>query len=261
MTIGTAKPTPKELDAVHHHFINNLSIHDDYDAGKYESEAISLLNQLFKKQSALILCGGSGMYIDAVCKGFDALPRIDEKYRITLNSLFGEDGITALQTLLLEHDPDHYHNVDLNNPHRLIRALEITLATGTPYSAFRKGEVKTRNFKVIKIGLHTDRHSLYSRINQRVDRMMEEGLLEEARTLYPFRELNALRTVGYKELFDHLEGKTSLPAAIELIKQNSRNFSKRQMTWFRKDKEIVWMDPSKEINLVAQILNQVHSAE
>jgi tRNA dimethylallyltransferase len=259
MTIGTAKPSVQELAAVPHHFINNLSIQDDYDAGKYESEAISALNLLFEKNKTLILCGGSGMYIDAVCKGFDPLPAIDEKHRTELNALFESQGIGALQALLLKLDPEHHANVDLNNPHRLIRALEITLATGTPYSAFRKGEGKKRNFKIIKIGLSTDRDLLYTRINERVDLMMEHGFLEEAERLYPFRQLNALRTVGYNELFDYIGGKTSLPAAVDLIKQNTRRFSKRQMTWFRKDEEITWLDPLRETDLVNTILSRIQS--
>jgi tRNA dimethylallyltransferase len=257
MSIGTAKPNPAELESAPHHFINNLSIHDDYNAGRYETEAISLLNRLFEKHPIVILCGGSGMYIDAVCKGFDALPDIGEQHRADLNTLFQSEGIAALQSLLLKHDPDHYHVVDLNNPHRLIRALEITLATGIPYSTFRKGEGKKRNFNTLKIGLGTDRNMLYTRINARVDRMMEDGLLEEVRRLFPFRHLNALHTVGYKELFDHLEGKLNLPDAIDLIKQNTRRFSKRQLTWFRKDESIIWMDPFKDLDLATKILNRI----
>jgi tRNA dimethylallyltransferase len=245
MSIGTAKPTQKELNDVPHHFINNLSIKDDYDAGKYEQECIILLDKLFQKKETVILCGGSGMYIDAVCKGFDQLPEVEAAQRIQLQNLYVREGISALQALLLEHDPDHYQNVDLKNPQRLMRALEITLGTGKPYSSFRKGAGSKRNFRVLKIGLDTGREALYSRINQRVDQMMEQGLLEEVKSLTSFRMLNALQTVGYKELFDHMEGKYPLGDAVELIKQNTRRFSKRQLTWFKKDESTVWLDPLK----------------
>jgi tRNA dimethylallyltransferase len=257
MSIGTAKPTKEELNSIPHHFINSLSIKDDYDAGKYEQDALFLLNKLFLKYSVVILCGGSGMYVDAVCKGFDQLPEVEEAQRKKLNDIFETQGIHALQSLLREHDPDHYQYVDLNNPHRLIRALEITLSTGIPYSSLRRGKTAERPFRIVKIGLNTDRDLLYKRINERVDAMMTEGLLEEVKALNPYKKLNALQTVGYKELFDHLEGKYSLEDAVSLIKQNTRRFSKRQMTWFRKDESIVWLDPLKPEFELGDILKRI----
>jgi tRNA dimethylallyltransferase len=257
MAIGTAKPSPAELRAAPHHFIDSLSIQDDYDAGKYEHDALALLTRLFESHPVVILCGGSGMYVDAVCKGFDLLPEVEESQRKMLNELYKRQGIHALQALLLEHDPDHYQQVDLNNPHRLIRALEITLSTGTPYSGFRKGEGAKRPFRIVKIGLNTEREELYNRINRRVDDMMDQGLLDEVKALLPFKKLNALQTVGYKELFDYLEGKYSLEDAISLIKQNTRRFSKRQLTWFRKDTTIHWMDPLKPEFQLQDILKQL----
>jgi tRNA dimethylallyltransferase len=258
MSIGTAKPTPEELAIVPHHFINNLSIHEEYDAGRYEQESLDLLEKLFERKDSVILCGGSGMYIDAVCKGFDPLPEVDESERKKLMDLFETQGIIALQQLLLKHDPEHYNNVDLQNPHRLVRALEITLSTGIPYSSLRKGTGSKRNFRIIKFGLTTEREQLYTRINYRVDNMMEEGLTEEAHILYPFRHLNALQTVGYKELFEYEEGKHSLTAAIDLIKQNTRRFSKRQMTWFRRDESIIWLDPLKPEFRVSEMTKKIN---
>jgi tRNA dimethylallyltransferase len=253
MNIGTAKPSPEELAAAPHHFINTLGITDNYDAGKYEAEAIELLSKLFQKKSVVILCGGSGMYVDAVCKGFDPLPEIDEKYRKQLNEIFKAEGLPALQQLLQKHDPEHYNFVDLNNPHRLIRALEISLATGNPYSSYRKGISRKRNFKIIRIGLNTNKEILHERINQRVDLMMQAGLESEVRQLYSQRHLNALQTVGYKELFDYIDGKFGLDEAIDLIKQNTRRFAKRQLTWFKKEEQTVWMDPFGGGNLLEQI--------
>lgn len=244
MNIGTAKPTPAELKKAEHHFIGHLSIHDDYDAGKFEADALKLVEQLFQKHSIVLMAGGSGMYIDAVCKGFDPLPETDELLREELTAVYKEKGIEALQKLLSELDPKHYYAVDLNNPHRLIRALEICIGTGKPYSSFRKGEPKERDFNIIKIGLELERKELYARIDARVDKMMEDGLLEEVRSLQEFKHLNALQTVGYRELFAYLDGEISLEEAVEKIKQDTRNFAKRQLTWFRKDKDITMFAPS-----------------
>jgi len=260
MSIGTAKPTQEELLAATHYFINNKSIHDDYDAGQYENEAIGLLATLFKTNRVILLCGGSGMYLDAVCNGFDPIPGVDQAQRETLNQLFKDQGITALQQLLLANDPGHYQNIDLQNPHRLIRALEVTLGSGTPYSDFRKGAGTKRDFNIVKIGLNTDRETLYEQINTRVDAMMEQGLLEEASLLLPFRTLNALQTVGYKELFSYLDGRITLSDAVAQIKQNTRRFAKRQLTWFRKDAAITWFDPRKEEHLAEKILEKVDEA-
>jgi tRNA dimethylallyltransferase len=253
MSIGTAKPSAGELAEAPHHFINTLSIQEDYNAGKYEEEAIPLLDHLFQTHPFVILAGGSGMYVDAVCKGFDPLPAVTPEQREELNALFAKEGLPALQELLFKHDPDHYANVDLKNPQRLIRALEVTLSTGTPYSSLRKGKVKHRNFNILRIGLHTQKESLHARINKRVDAMMQEGFVEEAKTLYPLRHLNALQSVGYSELFDYLEEKLDLPSAIDLIKQNTRRFAKRQMTWFQKDRDTVWLDPLTQPSLLSDI--------
>jgi tRNA dimethylallyltransferase len=254
MSIGTAKPSAKELSAAPHHFVGHLSIHQDYDAGKFETEAIALLSQLFKKHRTLILCGGSGMYIDAVCKGFDPLPEVGEEYRLELIELHKTKGIIRLRQMLEEKDPEYYNMVDLHNPQRLIRALEICLATGKTYTSFRKGKVQQRDFRMVKVGLNTDRDTLYRQINKRVDEMMKTGLLKEAEDLLPFRHLQALQTVGYRELFDYLQGKTDLNTAIGLIKQNTRNFAKRQLTWFRKDTEIHWFDPTRDNELTKKVL-------
>ena len=244
MNIGTAKPTPAELKKAEHHFIGHISIHDDYDAGKFEADALRLLEKLFREHPVVLMAGGSGMYIDAVCKGFDQLPETDELLREELSAVHKEQGIIALQKLLFELDPKHYYSVDLNNPHRLIRALEICIGTGKPYSSFRKGEVKQRDFNIVKIGLEMDRKELYARIDKRVDKMMEEGLLDEVRSLLEFKHLNALQTVGYRELFAYLDGEMPLDKAVEKIKQDTRNFAKRQLTWFRKDKDITMFEPA-----------------
>ncbi len=257
MTIGTAKPTAEELAAAPHHFVNNISIHDDYDAGKFETEAIAMLDQLFKKHQTVILCGGSGMYVDAVCKGFDPLPEVDEQFRTDLIELHKTRGIEYLQQLLKEKDPEYFQQVDKHNPQRLIRALEICLSTGLPYSGFRKGKEQKRNFRIVKIGLNTDRDTLYKQINQRVEEMMKAGLLQEVEQLLPFRHLQALQTVGYRELFDYLEGKTDLATAITNIKQNTRNFAKRQLTWFRRDESIHWLDPIRDKDAFFKILRLV----
>lgn len=254
MSIGTAKPGAKEMQDILHHFIDSHSIFENYNVGKYETEAIALLEKLFETQDKLILVGGSGLYIDAICKGFDELPEADTEVRSNINSLLQTDGIEGLQNLLKQLDPDYYKKVDLQNPQRMSRALEVCLTTGKPYSAFRGGAIKKRNFKIIKIGINTSRELLYERINKRVDEMMKNGLLEEVKGLQAHKQLNALQTVGYKELFDHFEKGTDLNSTIELIKQNTRNFAKRQLTWFRRDKEIKWFEPDE----VQEIINHIN---
>jgi tRNA dimethylallyltransferase len=251
MNIGTAKPYIEEMNGVPHYFIDSHSIYDDYNVGKYEIEAIALLDELFKKNDVLILVGGSGLYIDAVCKGFDQLPEADHEIRTRIKTLFETKGIEGLQQLLKKLDGAYYKKVDLQNPQRISRALEVCLTTGMPYSDLREGKTKLRNFKIIKIGLNTSREVLYEQINKRVDEMMRNGLLEEVTKLRPFEEFNALQTVGYKELFDYLNNKTDLNTAINNIKQNTRRFAKRQLTWFRRDSEIKWFEPT-ELN---EILN------
>jgi tRNA dimethylallyltransferase len=257
MSIGTAKPSEAELRAAPHHFINNLSISDEYDAGKFEAEALSLTHKLFKQQDVVIVCGGSGMYIDALCKGFDPLPEVDAVFREKLSALYRTEGISALQKLLLEKDPDYYERIDLQNPHRLIRALEITLSTGRPYSSFRKGIGKHRDFRILRFALNTERKMLYERIDHRVERMMKAGLEEEARKLLAHRNRNALQTVGYKELFEYFDKKIDLAQAIEQIKQNTRRFAKRQLTWFRKDPDTIWLEAADLDILPASIIRSL----
>lgn len=232
MSIGTAKPTIQEMQGIPHFFIDNLSIADTYNAGQFEKDVMALLADLFKDHQFVILTGGSGLYINAVLNGVDEFEEIPESIREQLNATYQSHGITALQETLKQLDPAYYATVDLNNPQRLIRALEVCIHTGKPYSTFRKKEMKQRPFETINLLINTNRDELYKRINLRVDTMMRHGLLEEVKNLYPLKHLNALNTVGYKELFDHLDGKTSLNEAVELIKQNTRRYAKRQLTWF-----------------------------
>ena len=245
MNIGTAKPSAKELKTVRHHFINNLSIFDKYNIGLFEKEVLEKLNQLFKTYDNIFLTGGSGLYIDAVCKGIDKLPESSAVIRKELIHLLNTEGIQALQEKLKNNDPEHFAKTDIQNPHRLIRALEINLVSGKKVSELQKFEIKKRDFEIKKIGLLVDRDELYLKINRRVDEMIHSGLVEEAKSLLPYRSENALQTVGYKEIFYYLEDKISLKDAIDQIKQNTRNYAKRQMTWFRKDTEIQWFYSSE----------------
>lgn len=256
MNIGTAKPTDNELAQVQHHFINNKSINEEYNAGQYEAECILLINQLFAKHDTLIAVGGSGLYINAICEGFDQLPETSIETREYLKTVFGTKGLSGLQELLKKHDPEYYNQIDINNPQRLMRAIEVSIAAGTPYSTLRTNKKQKRDFNIIKIGLNIDRNLLYKKINERVDEMMKKGLIHEAKQLYPLRKLNALQTVGYKEIFEYLEGAITLENAIDKIKQNTRNFAKRQLTWFRKDKSIQWFSPEdykKTIKLIEDL--------
>ncbi len=233
MEIGTAKPTPEELTKVKHHFVNSLGISDDYSVGDFEKEAIALLNDLFQKHDVVILCGGSGLYIGAVCFGLDYFPEVPEHIKRAVVADYNEKGIVFLQEELKEKDPDYFEVVDQQNPNRLMRAIEVVRATGKPFSSFRTGKGKDRNFKPIFLQLHHPRESLYHRINQRVDQMMENGLEQEVKSLYPHRRLNAMRTVGYQELIPYLEGDRTLEQAVDLIKRNTRRYAKRQITWMR----------------------------
>jgi tRNA dimethylallyltransferase len=253
ISIGTAKPSKNEMEGITHHFIDSHSISENYNVGKFETEAIQLLDELFQKKDIVTMVGGSGLYIDAVCKGFDELPEANPEIRKQIDTIYEEQGIVALQLMLKELDPVYHSQVDLSNPQRLSRALEVCLSAGKPYSALREGKIKSRNFNMIKIGLNTSREVLYDKINQRVDQMMRDGLLEEARSVLPFRNANALQTVGYKELFDHLDGKTDLKTAVDLIKQNTRRFAKRQLTWFRRDADIKWFEPEQIEEIVEYI--------
>lgn len=257
MAIGTAKPTPEELKQAKHHFIDSHSITEIFSVGDFERQGLAVIENIFKIHDTTIMVGGSGLYIKAICEGFDELPTASPEIRSRLNREFEERGITYLQEILKLADPVYYGQVDLNNPQRLIRALEVFEHTGVPLSAYRKSATNPRPFRIIKIGIDLPREVLYQRINQRVDEMIQQGLVEEVSTLLPHRHLNALNTVGYSELFDYFDGKTDLETAIALIKQNTRRFAKRQMTWFRKDKEIRWLRPGEE-DCVSIILNELN---
>ncbi|WP_130287272.1 tRNA (adenosine(37)-N6)-dimethylallyltransferase MiaA [Aquimarina brevivitae] len=242
MNIGTAVPTEEELAEAKHHFIQHLSITDTYSVGDFERDGVALIESLFTTNDYVIIVGGSGLYVDAITKGLDHFPDVDPSIREHLQSLLEQEGISALQSKLKELDPEHYQKVDLNNTHRVIRALEICIGTGKTYTSFLSNPKKKRSFNVTKIGLSADRQLIYDRINKRVDMMMKEGLLEEVKTLEKYRNLNALNTVGYKELFNYLDGAWDLDFAVSEIKKNTRRFAKRQLTWFRKDDSITWFD-------------------
>ena len=257
LKIGTAAPTPEELQRVPHHFIGTLQLTDYYSAAQYEEDALKLLDHLFQTKDVVILTGGSMMYVDAVCKGIDDIPTVDEETRKTLLERYEKEGLEQLCAELKLLDPDYYKIVDLKNHKRVIHALEICYMTGKTYTSFRTQEKKTRPFRMIKIGLTRDREELYARINQRVDIMMEQGLLDEVKQVYPYRQLNSLNTVGYKELFNDLDGEWALPFAIDKIKQNSRIYSRKQMTWFKRDEEIRWFHPNQEEDILTYIKQKI----
>jgi tRNA dimethylallyltransferase len=255
MNIGTAKPTEAELQAVKHHFVDAIGIHEEYNVGDYERDALALLDDLFTRHSVVVLAGGSGLYIRALCEGLDAFPAVPQTIRRELELVFQKQGIAALQQELLSKDPVHYLQVDLNNPQRLIRALSVCRATGLPFSGFLGNKKAARDFTPIYVLLAVERSLLYEKINRRVDSMMAQGLLEEAEKLFPFRHLNALQTVGYQELFAYLEGETTLEAAVEKIKQNTRRYAKRQETWFRKN-DLWQMFSSTDFEGVLQLIRE-----
>ncbi|SFN32648.1 tRNA (adenosine(37)-N6)-dimethylallyltransferase MiaA [Salegentibacter flavus] len=242
MRIGTAVPSEEELAAVPHHFIQHISVEDNYSVGDFERQAISKLDELFREHQVVVMVGGSGLYVKAILEGLDDFPAIAPGIREELNITYETNGIEPLQQQLKELDPKYYEVADIQNPHRLIRALEICIGSGKTYSSFLNRKKPERNFKSINIGLETDREIIYDRINRRVDLMMDEGLLEEAEKLFPKRRLNALNTVGYKELFDYLKGIHPLETAVAEIKKNTRRFAKRQLTWFRKQEQVRWFD-------------------
>lgn len=256
MAIGTAKPTPEELAAAPHHFVDFISVTERYTAGQFEKDAIQKLEELYTKNDIAILVGGSGLYVDAVCKGIDEIPS-NNVIREQLNLEYEQNGLAPLQKELEKSDPKIWETINQHNPQRIIRALEVCRHTGKPYSFYRKGEPKQRNFEIIKIGLDTDREIVYDRINRRVDIMLKEGLLEEVKGLIPYKHLNALNTVGYKEYFSYFNNEISLEEATELLKKNTRNFAKRQLTWFRKDKKTHWFKPS-EFDKIAELINQTY---
>lgn len=256
MTIGTAVPSKEELLAVKHHFIQNRSVFDDYSVGQFEQDALNLLEKSFKKNPYMVMVGGSGLYADAIIKGLDDFPKIDPKIREDLKNRLEKHGIQNLQDELKKLDQPSFEKIDIENKQRLIRALEICIGTKKPFSSFLGLQKKERNFNSLKIGLSADREVIYNRINQRVDLMMDEGLLEEARSLYAYKELNALQTVGYKELFSYFEGTLSLKEAIDEIKKNTRRFAKRQGTWFRRDPEIKWFDYKTDKKIIINYIKE-----
>jgi tRNA dimethylallyltransferase len=258
MSIGTAKPNDEELAAVKHYFINSLSVTETFTAGDYEKQSLDLLNDLFKIHDVVILVGGSGLFIKAVCEGFDEFPDPAPGLREKLNNELNEKGIGFLQEKLKTADPEYYKLVDINNPQRVIRALEVFESSGKPFSSYRKSANAKRPFRIIKLGLNLQRETLYQRINNRVDDMVKLGLVEEANSLLPYRHFNALNTVGYSELFDYFDGKTDLPTAIDLIKQNTRRFAKRQITWFGKDDGILWFEAGRQ-SLINDMLSMIKS--
>lgn len=257
MRIGTAFPEPEELAAVPHHFVGHLPIRETYNVARFEQEALELLDKLYQNHRVVILTGGSGLYLDAVCKGIDDLPDHDPELRERLKAEIREKGLEAFGRKLKKLDPEYYEVVDLQNPNRLMRAVEVCLQTGETYTSQRKNSAKQRPFNILKIGLELPREELFERIATRVDRMMERGLLEEVRSLLPYREYNALNTVGYKELFACLDGEVSLERAVENIKTNTRRYAKRQLTWFKRDAEFQWFGPAQFNDAIGWIDDQL----
>lgn len=255
MSIGTAKPTPEELSMASHHFVDFLSIHDEYNAGTFERDALHKISELFEFNDLVILAGGSGLYVDAICKGLDDLPH-DAELRQELNTRLENEGLETLQLELKKLDPIHYERMDSQNPQRLIRALEVCLLSGKTYSSLRANSSKERPFNILKIGLKADREVIYNRINQRVDIMINSGLEKEVKSLLEYKDLNALNTVGYKEFFPYLLKKNyTLEEVIEQIKMNTRRFAKRQMTWFKKDQSTIWFDHQETNEIIDYIRN------
>lgn len=254
MEIGTAVPSKEELAAAKHHFIQHISVEEEYSVGDFETEAIEKLNELFKQHNQVLMVGGSGLYVKAVLEGLDHFPKVEASVREQLNLQLEDDGIEKLQQQLKQLDPVYAEKVDLENPHRVIRALEICIGSGKPYSSFLNNSSAERNFNTIKIGLTAPRELIYERIEKRVDLMIEQGLLDEVKRVYEKRDLNALNTVGYKEIFQFFDGNWTLDFAIAEIKKNTRRFAKRQLTWFRKDEEIEWFNydvkPQEIINFI-----------
>ncbi|WP_026449822.1 tRNA (adenosine(37)-N6)-dimethylallyltransferase MiaA [Aequorivita capsosiphonis] len=256
MSIGTAVPSHEELKAAEHHFIQNISVFDDYSVGDFEREALICLENILKNNSVAVMVGGSGLYVDAVVKGLDKFPVVSPDIRQQLNAEIDAHGIEALQKELKEKDPSYFEKVDIHNPHRLVRALEICRGSGKPYSSFLKRESAVRKFKTIFIGLTAERTIVYDRINRRVDQMLEDGLLEEAKNLYNHKELNALHTVGYRELFNHFDGKLTKEEAVLEIKKNTRRFAKRQYTWFKKNENIHWFDYQTDFERIVNFIKE-----
>lgn len=257
LKIGTAAPTREQQERVRHHFVGTLQLTDYYSAAQYEADVLNTLNQLFQIHPVVLLTGGSMMYVDAVCKGIDDIPTVDKETRELMIHRYETEGLERLCAELKLLDPEYYNIVDLKNPKRVVHALEICYMTGKTYTSFRTRSNKKRPFHILKIGLKRDREELYERINRRVDQMIDEGLVEEARSVYPYRHLNSLNTVGYKEIFNYLDGTWTLPFAIEKIKQNSRIYSRKQMTWFKRDADIAWFHPDETDKIEAYIQENI----
>ena len=255
LKIGTARPTDEQTQAVRHYFVGTLSLDDYYSASLFEQQVLQLLDQLFQASDYALLTGGSMMYIDAVCDGIDDIPTIDDETRRLMKQRLADEGLEALCEELHRLDPEYYEIVDRQNPRRVVHALEICTMTGKTYTSFRRRERRQRPFSIVKIALNRPREELYERINCRVDQMMSDGLLEEARALYPRRELNALNTVGYKELFDYLDGCWPLEEAVERIKGNTRRYAHKQLTWYKKDEQIRWFHPDDKESIIDYITN------
>lgn len=253
--IGTAQPTAEQLATAEHHFIASHELTDNFSCGEYEVQALARLEELFKEHDHVVAVGGSGLYIQALCEGMDDLPHADEELRKSLSDRLKNEGVESLAEELKRLDPEYYEQVDRQNPSRVLRAVEVCLQTGKPYSSLRTGEKRKRDFRIVKVGIDWEREILYDRINRRVDMMIDEGLEAEARTVYHLRHLNSLQTVGYREMFDYFDGAISRDEAIELIKRNSRRYAKRQMTWFRRDEEIRWFSPTDFEAMVEYILD------
>lgn len=257
MSIGTAVPEPEELAAAPHYFIQNKSIQENYSVGHFEREAIDKINELFVTNNIVIMVGGSGLYVDAVINGLDYFPTVDPAVRVELNTRLEKEGLSSLQHQLKELDPETYQDIAVDNPHRLIRALEVCIGSGQTYSSFKNKPKSPRNFTPIKIGLKADRAIIYDRINRRVDLMIEKGLLKEVQSLYNQRQLNALNTVGYREIFSYLEGKIDFEFSVSEIKKNSRRFAKRQLTWFKKDEKTLWFDHLEPVGNILQRIEKL----
>ena len=253
LKIGTASPTSEQLQLGPHYFVGSLSLTDYYSASLFEQQVLEILSRQFRSHDFALMAGGSMMYIDAVCDGIDDIPTVDDVTRETLKRRLAQEGLEALVEQLKELDPEYYEIVDRQNPRRVVHGLEICLMTGKTYTSFRKREKKERPFRIVKIGLNRPREELYDRINQRVDQMMQQGLLDEAKALYPMRQMNALNTVGYKELFDYLNGRWPLEEAVERIKGNTRRYARKQLTWYKKDPQIRWFHPDEKEQIISYI--------
>lgn len=253
MNVGTAVPEKEYLDRVKHYFIGTLSVNDYFNSWEYEKQALATISDLHKTSDVVLLVGGSMMYIDAVCNGIDDIPTIDKKLRDDLQKKYEEEGLESIRMMLKNLDPVFYEEVDLKNAKRVLHAVEVCIMAGKPYSELRTKAKKHRDFKIIKIGLNRDREELYERINKRVDIMLEDGLLEEAKKLYPLKHLNSLNTVGYKEIFGHFDGEYDMEEAIRLIKRDSRRYAKRQLSWFNRDKDIMWFNPDDKEDILKAI--------